>query len=317
MTETKKIKILLTGSNGLLGQSLCRNLMNSLDRFDFVATSKSKNICSYLDNAHFKALDVTDYLAVHRLVESYHPDIIIHTAAMSQVDYCELHPEASRKVNVEGARNMALACKSFKAHFIHLSTDFVFDGSAGPYDEQAVPAPQSQYGKDKLESELIVQSLLPEACILRTALVFGWHPVLTRSNFLLWVKNSLEKGREINVVCDQFRTPTFVEELAAACLAASEMKVSGIFHISGKEFFSVYEFAQFIAGVFELPQELIHPVESSTINEMARRPYITGFETGKAERILHFLHIPLQDALMDLRATIPQTEEWFSIVKSA
>lgn len=317
MINSKKIKILLTGSNGLLGQSLCRHLMNNPHLFDFIATSKSKNICTHLDDAHFKALDVTDYLAVHRLVDSYQPDIIIHTAALSQVDYCELHPEASRKVNVEGARNMALACKSVLGHLIHLSTDFIFDGSAGPYDEQAVPAPQSQYGKDKLESELIVQSILPDACILRTALVFGWHPVLTRSNFLLWVKNSLEKGRDINVVCDQFRTPTYVEELAAACMSASEMKVSGIFHISGKEFFSVYEFAQFIAGIFELPQELIHPVESGKLNEMARRPYLTGFETGKAERILHFLHIPLQDALMDLRATIPQTEEWFSIVKSA
>jgi dTDP-4-dehydrorhamnose reductase len=297
----KKIKVLITGSNGLLGQSLSNLLLSHPDNYDFLATSNKVNLNQNIPAEKFKTLDIVDYLKTLEIIKQFVPDVIVHTAAKTNVDDCELKPESAKKVNIEGARNIAIAAKEVKAHLIHLSTDFVFDGTDGPYDESDIPAPQSVYARSKWESEQIVTSLLPKATILRTALVFGWAPQMSRTNFLIWVKSALEYNRHIKVVCDQFRTPTFSEDLAYACLHAIQIRPKGIFHVSGSEFYSVYEFAQLIAEVFGLNADLIEPIETAQLNEAAKRPYVTGFEIGKASRILHYSPTPLKEALEEIK----------------
>lgn len=295
-------KILITGSNGLLGQSLVE-IAASQNTLDLVwGSTNKKNICRVLPEERFILSDVTDYQSVHELIEAVRPEVVIHTAAKTLVDPCELNPVACRKVNVEGARNVAIACKHFQAHMIHMSTDFVFDGTAGPYDEHAIPHPKSVYAKSKWESEQIVSSILPDATVIRTALVYGWFPEMSRSNFMVWVINALKENRRIKVVCDQFRTPTYCFDLANACIKAANDLIPGLFHVSGAEFYSVFEFAQMIAEAFGLDQSLIESIETHLLNEAAPRPHITGFEIGKANRILQFSPTPLKEALLEIKA---------------
>jgi dTDP-4-dehydrorhamnose reductase len=294
-------KTLITGSNGLLGQALIEMCLTE-GTLDLVTGSTNKrNICTVLPEEKFHLLDVTDYNQVQDLMEKIKPEVVIHTAAKTLVDACELHPISCRKVNIEGARNVALACKHMGAHMIHMSTDFVFDGTSGPYDEHAQPHPKSVYAKSKWESEQLVSSVLPEATIIRTALVYGWFGEMSRSNFMVWVINSLKEGRGIRVVCDQFRTPTYAYDLASACIKAANECLPGLFHVSGAEFYSVFEFAQIIADAFGLDKSLIEPIETHLLNEPAKRPYITGFEIGKANRILHFSPTTLEDALKEIK----------------
>jgi dTDP-4-dehydrorhamnose reductase len=297
-------KILITGSNGLLGQAIVETVAMSNALGLVLGTTNRRNICDTLPEEQFHLADVTDAQQVHSLIETLQPEVVIHTAAKTLVDPCEMHPQSCRKVNIEGARNVALACKYTGAHMIHMSTDFVFDGTSGPYDEHAQPHPQSVYAKSKWESEQIVSSVLPEATILRTALVFGWFREMSRSNFMVWVINSLKEGRQIRVVCDQFRTPTYAFDLAAACIKVANDKIPGLFHVSGSEFYSVFEFAQIIADAFGLDKSLIEPIETHLLHEKAKRPYITGFEIGKANRILHFSPTPLSEALTEIRTKI-------------
>lgn len=299
-----KSRVLITGSNGLLGQSLTNLLMKLPEDFTVLASSNKTNMNVHLPEEHFRTLDIVDYLKCIEIIKEFKPHVIVHTAAKTNVDDCELRPESCKKVNVEGARNIALIAKEVKAHLIHLSTDFIFDGTNGPYDEHDQPSPQSIYARSKWESEQLVLSILPKSTIIRTALVFGWAPQMSRTNFLIWVKSALEYNRKIKVVCDQFRTPTFSEDLAFACLQAIRLKPSGVFHVSGSEFYSVFEFASLIAEVFELDASLIEPIETELLEETAKRPYVTGFEIGKASRILHFSPVPLREALQDIKTTM-------------
>jgi dTDP-4-dehydrorhamnose reductase len=299
-----KKRMLITGSNGLLGQAIIETAQLDGTISLINGSTNKPNICTSLPDNQFHLSDVTDYNSVYELIGKVQPEVVLHTAAKTLVDPCELHPVSCRKVNVEGARNVALACKHFGIHMIHMSTDFVFDGTSGPYDEHAQPHPQSVYAHSKWESEQIVSSLLPNATIIRTALVYGWFPTMSRSNFMVWVINSLKEGRPIRVVCDQFRTPTYAFDLAAACTKAANDCIQGLFHVSGAEFYSVYEFALLIADVFRLDTSLIEPIETHLLNEAAKRPYITGFEIGKANRILQFSPTAIVDALQEINQKI-------------
>jgi dTDP-4-dehydrorhamnose reductase len=307
-----KKRILITGSNGLLGQAIIENAAANGSLHLLSGSTNRKNICSKLPDNQFFLSDVTDTKQVYELIEKIDPEVVIHTAAKTLVDPCEVHPASCRKVNVEGARNVALACKHFGVHMIHMSTDFVFDGTSGPYDEHAQPHPQSVYANSKWESEQIVTSLLPEASILRTALVYGWFATMSRSNFMVWVIQSLKEERPIRVVCDQFRTPTYAFDLAAACIKVANEGIPGLFHVSGSEFYSVFEFAQLIADAFNLDKDLIEPTETHLLHEKAKRPYITGFEIGKANRILHFAPTSITDALSEIRQKI-ESEKVFMV----
>lgn len=282
------MKILITGANGLLGQKLVSRAGKKTG-ISLLATGRGP--CRILDlpgNVFYEICDIAHSEEITSCCVEFRPDMVIHTAAMTNVDECELNPEACRIQNVEAVKNVIAACEKTGAHLIHLSTDFIFDGEGGPYDETAKPNPISIYGQSKLDAERLVMAASCPWSIVRTVLVYGIAPGLSRSNIILWVKASLEQGKEIQVVDDQFRTPTLAEDLADGCLLIAEKRAEGIFNISGKDFLTPYEMAIQTADYFGLDKTLIKKASAATFSQPAKRPPRTGFIISKAENILGY-----------------------------
>ncbi len=291
-------RILITGSNGLLGQTIVRKLISNPD-FILFGLSKGENRVLLHESTHsiqdtlrskfsYLEVDICNPQAVMKAFEECNPDIVIHTAAMTNVDACELDKTACMELNVHATQSLLKASERSQAHFIHLSTDFIFDGLEGPYKEEAVPNPLSFYGSSKVDAENLVMKYPFNWSVVRTVLVYGVVPGLSRSNIVLWAKEALGKGKPINVVDDQFRTPTFVEDLAEGCILIAKMNQGGIFNISGEEYMSIVELVDRVAKFFNLPPNLIHPISSITLNQAAKRPAKTGFIIDKAKKTLGF-----------------------------
>lgn len=278
--------VLVTGSNGLLGQKLTQLLANDPD-INTLATAKGK-LSFPLKRGTFHPLDVTEKGAIERLFATTKPQVVIHTAAMTQVDQCEVDRDICWTNNVMAVEFLTRACEEHNSHLIHLSTDFIFDGTHGPLDETAQPNPLSHYGKSKLASEEIVKQGNLSWAIIRTVLVYGVTKDQSRSNIVLWVKKSLEEGKTIRVVNDQWRTPTLAEDLALGCLLAAKKKATGIFHLSGPDMMTPYDIAIQTATFFGLDKSLIQKTDSTEFKQPAARPPKTGFIIDKAIRELGY-----------------------------
>jgi dTDP-4-dehydrorhamnose reductase len=245
----------------------------------------------------FRELDITDSLQTEKVVDELKPDVVINTAAMTQVDQCENDREQCWKANVTGVENLVAACSKNNVHLVHVSTDFIFDGTTGPLTETAIPKPVNYYGESKLAGEQAVQQSKSGWAILRTVLVYGVTPDMSRSNIVLWVKKSLEDGKTINVVNDQWRTPTLAEDLAMGCLLAAKKRASGIYHISGEEMMTPFDIAISTADFFKLDKALIHPTDSTKFKQPAARPLKTGFIITKAKKELGYQPHSFQEGL--------------------
>ena len=280
-------KVLVTGSNGLLGQKLVYKLKGRLD-VELIATARGENRLIEQSGYEFRSLDITDKAKVDEVIDDVQPDFIIHSAAMTQVDDCEINKEACDRINVEAVEHIVSAAQRNGSHVIHISTDFIFNGKEGPYDEEGTPDPLSYYGLSKLKGEQIVQNSNLKWAILRTVLVYGIVDNMSRSNIVLWAKGALEKGESINVVDDQFRSPTLAEDLADGCILAMDKEATGVYNISGKDQFSIIDLVRTVADHYGLDKSLINPVSSETLNQPAKRPPITGFILDKARRELGY-----------------------------
>lgn len=281
------MKILITGANGLLGQKLVQ-LLNNQQEVKLIATSRGESRILNLDDARYQSLDVTDHDETVNVITKLQPDVVIHTAAMTQVDDCELNQDECVVANIDAVKNIIDACKAVDAHLVHLSTDFIFDGSKGPLKEDAKPNPVNFYGESKLEAEKIIMASDLSWAIARTVLVYGIVPGLSRSNIILWVKDNLEKENTIKVVDDQWRTPTLAEDLAMGCWLISKKKAQGVYNISGKDMLTPYEMAQQVSEYFHLNNQYITRADSSTFSQPAKRPPKTGFIIDKAIRDLNY-----------------------------
>jgi dTDP-4-dehydrorhamnose reductase len=280
------MKILVTGANGLLGQKLSALLMEDNSVTPILTAREKLNFPA--TRGEFRAMDTTDKDTVHRVIKSVKPDVVVNTAAMTLVDLCETQQDLCWKNNVTAVEHLIEACTSAKSHLIHVSTDFIFDGTHGPLDENAVPNPVNFYGKSKAAAEKLLIDSDVSWAILRTVLVFGITHDLSRSNIVLWVKENLEKGKSIKVVNDQWRTPTLAEDLAMGCYLAAKQKAKGIYNISGKDFMTPFDIAIATAAFFNLDKSLIVPADSSTFTQTAKRPARTGFIIEKAKRELGY-----------------------------
>ena len=206
------MKVLITGANGLLGQKLVDALRLD-DEIELVVTARGKNrLPSGWSGYKFETMDITSSAEIEQVLLLHRPDCVIHTAAMTQVDECELNQEECWNQNVTAVENLVQACEKVGAYLVHVSTDFIFNGSRGPLDEEVEPHPINFYGMSKLAAEKVVQKSRLKWSILRTVLVYGVVRDIRRSNIILWVKRNLEEGKEIKVVNDQWRTPTLAED---------------------------------------------------------------------------------------------------------
>lgn len=281
------MKILITGSNGLLGQKLVHKLSKDQD-VNLVATSRGHNRLNSKENYTYFSLDITNPDEVEACMNKFQPNVIINTAAMTNVDACEHDKEGCDKLNVDAVRYLIKSCEDNNCHLVHLSTDFIFDGEDGPYKEEAAANPLSYYGHSKLKAENLIEASNISWSILRTVLVYGVAEEMSRSNIVLWAKGALEKKQAIKVVNDQFRTPTLAEDLADGCILTAKSKKEGVFNISGKDFMSVLDIVMAVAKFWNLDTSNLTEVSSSTLSQDAKRPPKTGFVLDKAIRELDY-----------------------------
>jgi dTDP-4-dehydrorhamnose reductase len=293
------MKLLITGSNGLLGQKIVRQLEKS--GIEYVATSMGANRNPNLPNSKYVSLDITNRATIQQVCDEYQPTAIINTAAMTNVDACEEDETGCQKLNVTAVQYLFDWCKLNTRHLVHLSTDFVFDGKNGPYVETDVRNPLSIYAKSKVDSEdLLLNDSYLNWTILRTIIVFGQGENLSRSNIVLWAKSELAHGKTMNIVQDQFRAPTWADDLAWACIKVATANKNGIYHISGPETISMYELVKRIAKFYGFDENLVRPIDSNTLNQKAKRPAITGFILDKANQELGYNPLSFEESLAKL-----------------
>lgn len=288
------MKVLITGSNGLLGQKLVYKLRNK-QGVELIATARGPNRLVEQNGYEYAEMDITNKTQVESVLAKFSPDCVINTAATTNVDACELEQESATLMNVtavnylvEALEKLQQTISNYKPHLIHLSTDFIFDGSHGPLTEDEKPNPLSHYARTKLEAENIIRGSKLHWSIARTMLVYGIVDNYSRSNIVLWAKSNLEQGKTINVVDDQFRTPTLAEDLADGCILIMQKRAGGVYNISGKDFMSILELVYRVADYYKLDKGLVKPSKSADIKQPAKRPPKTGFIIEKARKELGY-----------------------------
>ena len=281
------MKVLITGSNGLLGQKLLHKLRvdNSVE---LITTSIGENRVTEKEGYKYISLDITNKQEVEKVIYSEKPNVIINTAAMTNVDACEDKKKECDNLNVDAVRFLSDCAMEINAHLIQISTDFIFDGESGPYTEEAVPNPLSYYGLSKLKSETILLESTCKWTILRTIIVFGVAEKLSKGNLVLWAKGALEKGDPLNIIDDQFRSPTLAEDLADACILSFKKEKYGIYNASGKDIMSIFEIVERIAKHYNYSTKNMNRISSTTLNQTAGRPPKTGFILDKAIKELGY-----------------------------
>ncbi|MDY6786166.1 MAG: SDR family oxidoreductase, partial [Cyanobacteriota bacterium] len=224
-------------------------------------------------------LDIRDEEKARSLLTDFQPQVIFLPAFRSHVDYCEQHPEGTAQLNVDGCLNIARIARNLKAKLVFYSSDYVFDGTSGPYRERDSPNPICVYGQQKLTVEQKIQNLLETALILRITVVYGNES--QGKNFVKRAIDTLTKGETLRVPCDQIGSPTLVNDIAEASCRLVEANAEGIFHVVGTDVMSRYDFALEVARIFELPTDNILPVTTPELKQAASRPLLAGMVSDR------------------------------------
>jgi len=289
-------RLLVTGANGLLGEKIVRQARTM---FDVIATDLQPELRVDLSGVSYVQADITDRKQCEKLSE-YNPQYIIHTAAYTNVDNCEIEKETAYMVNVTGTENIAFLCDMSKSKMIHLSTDYVFDGLDGPYTEEDEVNPISYYGKTKLESEIKAREIVKNLVIARTTVLYGYSPG-ARPNFATWVIEKLKAGKKISIVDDQYGNPTLADDLAQACIVLCRPGITGVYNTVGASLLNRYEFALEIAKVFKLDKSLICKTKTESLNQKAARPLKGGLFTDKLFRDTGFRFLSAEQGLIKMK----------------
>jgi dTDP-4-dehydrorhamnose reductase len=298
-------RILICGSNGLLGQRLAL-LLSGNTEYEVLNTSRQRSFVFDHQLFDYTQLDITQKSDVKSLVSSFQPDVILNAAAATNVDWCETHRDEAWKINVVGVENLVEAARKVHALLVNVSTDYVFDGKNGPYKEEDRPNPISYYGKTKLAGENAMRIADIRWAIVRTIVVYGFG-IDVKENFALWVVNSLKEGKQIRCVDDQISSPTHVSDLAYAMIKIFELDKIGLYHVCGSEQLSRYDFAVQAAHIFELDDGLIARAKSTDLHQPAPRPPVTGFITLKAETEFGLKPMNVAQGLALLRKELQST----------
>ncbi|OGD58401.1 dTDP-4-dehydrorhamnose reductase [Candidatus Bathyarchaeota archaeon RBG_13_52_12] len=288
------MKILVTGGSGLLGAGISQLELKNHQIF-FGYNNHNPELETYLK------IDVTDNRQVDEALVRVSPDVVIHAAALTDVDRCEKDQELAYKINVEGTKNIVNASKKSGSSLIFVSTDYVFSGDSGDYRENDETKPINYYGLSKLLAEKEVQATHGEWCIIRPSVIYGSTPAAGKVNFALWIINKLRKREQIRIVTDQWVSPTLNTNLAEMILEIAAKKQIGIFHLAGDSQVSRYDFAIEVAKIFDLEESLIQPVTMREMSWLAKRPINTSLNVGKAKRYLRVKPLEISEALSHLK----------------
>ena len=279
------ISILITGSGGQLASSF-KKLFHS--KYELINSSKgSTNSQSEL------LLDITNSIACRDIINAVSPDIILNLSGLTNVDYCERNPDLAYAINVEGVENLI---NNFNGPIIHISSDYVFNGEDGPYDENDKTNPLNVYGSTKLRSESILLEHPDKNLVMRGNVLYDFHQY-TESSFLNWVIESLYNKREIHVVNDQINNPTWTCSFAVAIDRAIDLGVTGLIHWGDAEIINRYDFALKIADMFKLDKKLIHPITTIKLSQYAKRPLKSGLKTDYAQNTLNLEPPSIEECL--------------------
>ena len=287
------MRILITGAFGQLGHAL-QSVLSKKSNYELVCTGRKIK-----KSQEGIPLDIRNQVALKEIINTTAPDILINLAAMTNVDACELNPELAGEINVAGLQHI---CDSFSGKIIHLSTDYVFDGTSGPYKEDDSLNPISIYGKTKLASENILLEKDIKNLVIRGNVLYDLFPN-TSASFLNWVVSSLKSNKEIKVVEDQFNNPTWTRSMSDIIELSIVNDLEGIIHWGDSMHISRYEFAKLIAKKFSLNDSLIKPVLTSELNQPARRPLQSGLSTEKLVNMLDIIPPSIEDCLDEIIKT--------------
>ncbi|WP_199673301.1 SDR family oxidoreductase [Parabacteroides sp. AF18-52] len=294
------MKTLIIGANGFTG----RRILQSLSRqgiYELTGCSLHEDILPG-NNYRFVQADMNNHPAIDRLIAEIRPDVVINGSALSVPDYCESHHEEAYAANVLAVENIARCCEKAGSRFIHLSTDFVFDGKkAELYTETDTPAPVNYYGISKYQGEQAVTANCSNYANVRVVVVYGKALPGQHGNILQLVKNRLRAGQEIRVVSDQYRTPTWVQDIVDGVEKLMHISQNGIWHICGDECLSIADIAYRVADYFKLDRSLIVPVTTEEMNEATPRPRFSGLSIEKAKRILGYAPHSLEEGMAEMK----------------
>jgi dTDP-4-dehydrorhamnose reductase len=287
-------RILVIGQSGLVGSRVAKQAEGRYEVHGTYLTHELKG-----KNLH--RIDSTDREAVVRLVERVKPDLVVDTHSLNNVDHCEVHHEEAWKNNVEGARNVAEACKKFSCMYEFLSTEYVFDGRKLRYTEKDKPRPLSYFAMTKVVVEQMLDAFDLNYAVARPAVIYGVGG-LNKVSFALWLVDKLRKGERVTIVNDQKSNPTWADNLADQLLGLYEKGATGIFHVAGKDCLSRFDFSLEVARIFGLDESLISPVTTPQLHQIAPRPPSVNLSTAKVERVTNIPTLTVRDGLERLRA---------------
>tara|TARA_B100001996_G_scaffold340465_1_gene293997 strand:- start:1827 stop:2693 length:867 start_codon:yes stop_codon:yes gene_type:complete len=283
------MRILITGGFGQLGTSVYQRLIG---RFDIIRTGRIKPV-----GVEGIEMDLRDGVKVKQIIQLFKPDLILHLGAMTNVDQCELNPYIAREVNIAGTEHL---CEAFSGKIIYISTDYVFDGHAGPYSEDANVCPINVYGETKLASERLVLLHNNNNLILRGNVLYD-YAIESHASFLNWVIQSLKDSIEIQVVNDQFNNPTWTYSLADIISLCIDKDISGLYHWADADIVTRYDFALNIAKVFSLDRKLIKSISTKDLNQSAMRPLKSGLVADRIAKALHINQPTMHECLEQIK----------------
>ena len=273
-----KLKFLVTGSAGLVGQQVVKYLSKSNQVFSCYNESKPE----YGDSVK---MDLKNYEMISSVLTEIKPDVVIHLGAMTGVDICEKEKTSASEINTKATEIIAKECSKLNSFLVYVSTDYVFDGNFGMYKEDDVANPLGFYGKSKLEGEKAVQNFSTNWCIARTSTPFGLHP--TKKSFPMWVIENLQKQKQIDVLIDQFTSPTYIPNLSRMLIEISERRITGIIHVAGASKISRYQMASMVSDKLNLDGTLLKQISMNKMKWVAQRPKDSSLDVSRASSILN------------------------------
>jgi dTDP-4-dehydrorhamnose reductase len=292
-------KVLIVGASSKVAEAISRVIKMSGEIEIYYISSKN-SVLSSDQKTEFVYCDFTLRKDIKDACMSIQPDIIINTAAYTDVDAAEKDKQSAWKVNVTGVENLVSVCRSMDAHLVHFSTDYVFDGEAGPYTETDLPRPLGYYGKTKMAGENACIGGNIDYTIIRTNVIYGAaHNV--KPDFVSWVLNNLAERRQFSVVNDQFSNPTFIDDLGYLVDKVLRTRYTGIFNAGGATWLSRYDFACKIASIFKENKDLIRPISTKDLQQTAQRPMLGGLVTFKTETTFGMKFSSVESGLLAMR----------------
>jgi len=273
-----KLKVLVTGSAGLVGQQVVKDLSNSHQVFSCYNESKP-------EYGNSVKMDLKNREMISSILTEKKPDTVIHLGAMTGVDLCEKEKTSASEINTKATEIIAKECSKLNSFLVYVSTDYVFDGNLGMYKEDDVTNPLGFYGKSKLEGEKVVQNFSTNWCIARTSTPFGLHP--TKKSFPMWVIENLQKQKQIDVLIDQFTSPTYIPNLSRMLIEISERHITGIIHTVGASKISRYQMASMVSDKLNLDSTLLKQISIDEMKWVAQRPKDSSLDVSRASSILN------------------------------